>query len=133
MWQSSPRPVPSRIKMPQKYTLSHKNFAKIHCLKGTLKMSVHMIPCRIIFKSVVNTLSHNFYQKRTPCRIISTVKGHTVQRHIPLSQVWEYPPPPGRVCSQLDDTSFIANDTNTKTICLILKCPEVNMKSCAIL
>ena len=39
-----------------------------------------------------NTLSHNFYQKRTPCRIIFTVKGHPVERHIPSSQVWEYPP-----------------------------------------
>ena len=42
-----------------------------------------------------NILSHNFYQKRTPCRIIFTVKGHPVERHIPSSQVWEYPPPPG--------------------------------------
>ena len=42
-----------------------------------------------------NTLSHNFYQKRTPCRIIFTAKGHPVERHIPSGQVWEYPPPPG--------------------------------------
>ena len=52
-----------------------------------------------------NTLSHNFYQKRTPCSIIFTVKGHPfepkimelslVERHIPSSQVWEYPPSPG--------------------------------------
>ena len=40
-----------------------------------------------------NALSHNFYQKRTPCRIIFTVKGHPVEWHIPLSQVWEYPTP----------------------------------------
>ena len=35
-----------------------------------------------------NVLSHNFYQNRTPCGIIFTVKGHPVERHSPSSQVW---------------------------------------------
>ena len=78
--------------MAQKYTLSHKNFAKIHCFKRTLK---GILPHDTLFHNFLincNTLSHNFYQKSTPCRIILTVKGHPVERHIPASQVWEYPP-----------------------------------------
>ena len=51
-----------------------------------------------------DTLSHNFlincwynrgyifYQKRTPCRIFSTVKVHPVERHIPCILVCEQPP-----------------------------------------
>ena len=43
-----------------------------------------------------DTLLHNFYQKGAPCYIIFTAKGHPVKRHIPSSQVWEYPPPSSR-------------------------------------
>ena len=155
MRQISPHPVPCRIKNGQKYTLSHKIFAKIHCFKRTLKgilphdplshnflincntlshnflINCNTLPhnflincntlshnflincntlshnflincntlshnflinCNTLSHNFLincNTLSHNFYQKRTPCRIISTVKGHPVERHIPSSQVWE--------------------------------------------
>ena len=68
---------------------------KIHCFMITLK---GVLPCDTLSQNFLincNTLSHNFYQKRTPCRIIFTVKGHPVERHIPSSQVWEYPPPRG--------------------------------------
>ena len=79
--------------MARTYTLSHINFAKIHCFKRTLKGIVPHVTLSHNFLINCNTLSHNFYQKRTPCRIIITVKGHPVERHIPSSQVWEYPPP----------------------------------------
>ena len=80
--------------MAQKYTLSHKFFAKIHCFKRTLKVILpHDTPSHN-FLINCNTLSHNFYQEKTPCRIIFAVKGHPVERHIPSSQEWKYPPPP---------------------------------------
>ena len=88
--------------MAQKYTLSHKSFAKMHCFKRTLKGILphdtlshnFLINCNtpshnFLINCII--LSHNFYQKRTPCRIIFTVKGLPVERHIPSSQVWEYP------------------------------------------
>ena len=43
-----------------------------------------MIPCHIILLSIV-----------IPCRTNFIRKGHPVERHIPSSQVWECPPPPG--------------------------------------
>ena len=89
--------------MAQKYTLSHKNLAKIHCFKRTLKGIFPHDTLSHNFLINCNTLSHNFYQKRTPCRIIFTIKGHSVERHIPSSQVcqvWEYPPPPPGLQSQ---------------------------------
>ena len=89
MWQISPHPVPCRIKNAPKYTLSHKNFA----IKRTLNSVLPHDTLWHNFLITCNTLSHNLYQKRTPCRIIFTVKGHPVERHIPSSQVWEYPPP----------------------------------------
>ena len=79
--------------MAQKYTLSHKNLAKIHCFKRALKGILPHDTLSHNFLINCNTLSHNPYQKRTPCRIIFTVKGHPVERQIPSSQVWEYPPP----------------------------------------
>ena len=85
--------------MAQKYTLSRRNFAKIHCFKRTLKGVLPRDTLSHNFLINCNTLSHNFCQKRTPCRIIFTVKGHPVERHIPSSQVWEYPPQ-GWACSQ---------------------------------
>ena len=81
------------------YTLSHKNFTKIHCFMITLKGVLPRDTLSHNFLINCNALSHNLYQKRTPCRIIFTVKGHPVERHIPSSQVWEYPPPPGFDCS----------------------------------
>ena len=77
--------------MAQKYTLSHKNFAKIHCFKRTLKGILPHDTLSHNFLINCDTLSHNFYQKRTPCCRIFTVKGHPVERHILSSQVWEYP------------------------------------------
>ena len=76
-------------KMAQKYTLSHKDLAKIHCFTRILKGILPHDTLSHNFLINCNTLSHNFYQKRTPCRIIFTVKEHTVERHIPSSQVWE--------------------------------------------
>ena len=87
---------PVAQKMAQKYTLSHKNFAKIHCFKRTLKGILPHDTLSHNFPFNCNTLSHDFYQKRIPCRLTFTVKGHPVERHIPSSQVWEYPPP--RLC-----------------------------------
>ena len=81
----------SHKKIAQKYTLSHKNFAKIHCFMITLKGVLPHDTLSHNFLINCNTLSHNLYQKRTPCRIIFTAKGHPVERHIPSSQVWEYP------------------------------------------
>ena len=77
--------------MAQKYTLSHRNFAKIHCFKRILKGILPHDTLSHNFLINCNTLSHNFYQKRTPYRIIFTVKGHPVEWLIPSSQVWEYP------------------------------------------
>ena len=91
------------------YTLSHKKFPKsLHTMHPVVILSKF---CRnsikILSKSIVfiSTLSHNFlincntslddfYQKKTPCRLIFTVKGLPFERHIPLSQVWEYSSPP---------------------------------------
>ena len=81
------------LKITQKYTLSHKNFAKIHCFKRILKGILPHDTLSHNFLINCNTLSSNSYQNRTPCRIIFTVKGHPVERHIPSSKVWEYPPP----------------------------------------
>ena len=95
MWQISPHPVHCSIKNDQKYTLSHKNFAKIHRFKRTLK---NVLPHDTLqYNFLINCYNprHNFYQNMTPCRIILTVKGHLVERHIPSSQVWECPPPRG--------------------------------------
>ena len=78
--------------MLQKYTLSHKNFAKIHCFKRTLKISFHMIPCRIIFSSIVIPCRVIFIRRGHPVAYFS-VKEHHAEQHIPSSQVWEYPPP----------------------------------------
>ena len=80
---------PVAYKMAQKYTLSHKNFAKIYCFKRNLKNFLPHDTLSHNFLINCNTLSHNFYQKRIPCRIIFTVKGHPVERHIPSCQVWE--------------------------------------------
>ena len=80
--------------MAQKYTLSHKNFTKIQCFKRTLKGIFPHDTLSHNFLINCNTLSHNFYQKKTTCRIIFTVKGHPVEQNIPSSQVWEYPRPP---------------------------------------
>ena len=81
------------LKMAQKYTLSHKNIAKIQCFKRTLKGILPHDTLSHNFLINCNSLSHNFHQKRTPCRITFTAKGHPVERHIPSIQVWEYPPP----------------------------------------
>ena len=85
MWQISPHPVPCCIKNgPKVYPVALK-FCK-RTLKGILPHDTllhnFLINC--------NTLSHNFSQKRTPCCIIFTVKGHPVELHIRSSQVWEY-------------------------------------------
>ena len=80
--------------MAQKFALWHKNFAKIHPFKSTVKGILPHDTLSHNFLINCNTLSHNFYQKRTPCRTIFTLKGHPVERHIPSNQVWEYPPPP---------------------------------------
>ena len=93
MWQISPHPVPCRIKMARKYTLSHKNFAKIHCFKRTLNGILPQGTLSHNFLINCITLWHDFSQKRTPCRILFTVKGHPIKRHIPSSQIWEYPFP----------------------------------------
>ena len=82
-WHISPHHVPCCIRMPQKYTLSQKKFAKIHCFMRTLKDVPPHDTLSHNFLINSNTLSHNFYQKRTPCRITSTVKGHPIERHIP--------------------------------------------------
>ena len=82
--------------MTHKYTLSHKNFVKIHCFRRTLKGILPHDTLSHKFLINCNTLSHNFYQKRIPCHIIFTVKGHHFARHIPSSQIWEYPTP--RAC-----------------------------------
>ena len=95
MRQIAPHPVPCRIKNSPKYTLSHQNFAKIHCFKRPLKDVLPHDTLSHNFLINCKTLSHAFYQKKKACRIIFTVKGHPVERHIPSSQVWEYPPPPG--------------------------------------
>ena len=79
--------------LSHKNTLPHKNLAKIHCFMITLKGVLPHDTLSHNFLINYNTLSHNFNQKRTPCRIIFTVKEHPVERHIPSSQVWEYPPP----------------------------------------
>ena len=84
MWQTAQHPVPCRIKNCQKYTLSHKNFAKIHCFMITLKGVLPHDTLSHNFLINCNTLSHNFYQKRTPCRIIFTVKGHPVEHQHPI-------------------------------------------------
>ena len=84
------------------YTFSHTNFAKIHCSKKTPNNALlhdtlshnFLINCNTLsynFLINCNTLSHNFYQKRTSCCIIIIVKGHPFERHIPSSQIWEYP------------------------------------------
>ena len=60
--------------MPQKYTLSYEIFPKIHCFKRTLKGILPRDTLSHNFLINCNTLSHNCYQKRTPCRIIFTGK-----------------------------------------------------------
>ena len=79
--------------MSQEYTLSHKTFPKIHCFKKTLTNVLPPDTMSHNFLIDCNTLSHNFYQNRTPCRMIFTVEGHPVEQHIPSSQIWKYPPP----------------------------------------
>ena len=92
MWQISPRPVPCRIKNgPKAYPVA-KNFAKINCFKRNLKSVLPNDTLSYNFLINCNSLSHNFHQKRTPCCIIFTLKGHPVEQHIPSSQVWEYTP-----------------------------------------
>ena len=74
---------PVALKMAPKYTLSHNNFAKINYFKRTLKGIFPHDTLSHKFLINCNTLSHNFYRKRTPY----------VEGYIPSSQVWEYPRP----------------------------------------
>ena len=64
----------------RKYTIASAFSAKIYCFKRTLKTSFHMIPGRFISLSVV-----------IPSHIIFIRKRYPVERHIPSSEVWEYP------------------------------------------
>ena len=99
-------------------TLSQKKLPKsIPCRIKILPKSIVLITLKGVpphdtlshnFFINYNSLSHNFYQKRTPCRIIFTVKGHPVGRHIPSSQVWEYPPP-GRICCLMKKNKDMQN------------------------
>ena len=70
MWQISPHPVHCRMKMTEKYTLSHKNFAKIHCFKRTLKGVLPHDTLSHNFLINCDTLSHNFaiIDRRPFCR-----------------------------------------------------------------
>ena len=82
-WKTSPHPVPCRInKCPKSIPCRIKIVPKVYtfnCFKRSLKNFPHMIA----------TLSSNFNQKRRLCRIFLNVKGHSVERYIPLSPVWE--------------------------------------------
>ena len=86
----------SHEKCPQKYTMSHKNCAK--SINYSLFHLKHVLPHDTLSHNFLincNTLTLNFYQKRTPCPIIFTAKGHPVEWHIPSCQVWESPMPLG--------------------------------------
>ena len=79
--QISPHPVPCSIKMAQKYTLSHKNFARIHCFKRTLK---GILPH--------DTLSHDFPINRSLCpRLLKNKLCHLLFRMGSGTQANQYP------------------------------------------
>ena len=101
--------------MARKYTLTHKNFAKIHCFKRTLKGILpygtlshnFLINCNTLSHNFLincNTLSHNFLincntlsldfsQKRTPCRISFNLKD-TLLSGLSRQVIYGSTPPP---------------------------------------
>ena len=93
MWKIFPHPVPCRIKNgPKVYPVALKFYQNPLFQENSKKLPPHDTLSHN-FRINCNTLSHNYYQKRTPCRISFTLKGHRVEQLVPSSQIWETPHP----------------------------------------